>query len=135
MRATALPPPIDLLAEHGNPMPYGVIAAPNGGQTEDFPYLAIVDLLADPGETAPFSQRNIFFMGFAKYADIFRNRFILGFCFFFDRNGQRWILAGGDTYNYCRPDDGPPPPGWYQPTADTQSVRGDVYRAIRKSEE
>lgn len=85
---------------HGDKMPYGVIAPP-GGQSEDFPYLAIANLVSE-GEETPFSQTLPFFRGFVRYADILKNHFILGFCFMFDREGNRWILSGGDDYNYCR---------------------------------
>lgn len=126
-------PPIDLLKEHGNLMPYGVIAAPNGGRTEDFPYMAIADLLAEPGTLVALDHRNIFFLGYIKYADIFGSRFVLGFSFLFDRYGQRWILAGEGRYNYCQPDTGAQAPGRHQPSADPNSVRSDDYPSIRKT--
>jgi hypothetical protein len=106
---TGWPPAIDLATAHTNPMPYGVIAPPNG-QTEDFPYLAIADLIGEVHKSEmPLSKLMPFFIGYVRYADIFKNRYILGFCYLFDRNGNRWILAGGDEYNYCRKERGPTP--------------------------
>jgi hypothetical protein len=104
---SGFPPAVDPRKVRGQLMPYGVIAPPSG-QTEDFPFLPIPGELMDfrkappipPSETVPF------FIGFVRYSDIFKNRFVLGFCFVFERDGSRWVLAGGDEYNYCREESG-----------------------------
>jgi hypothetical protein len=129
--SAGLPAKIDPHSTVGAPMPYGIVAPPNG-ECEEFPFVAISELVTEGSE--PFSQKLIFFMGFVRYSDIFKNRFVLGFCFMFDRVGNRWILAGGDGYNYCRKEAGGNVPDWYQPTARIRSVRADTHRAIRESE-
>lgn len=88
------PPAVDPTQRRGHQLPYGVIAPPNGGRSHDFP--------AIPVPNRPFSTHSPFFLGFVRYADIFQNRFILGFCFLFDAGSNTWIRALGDEYNYCR---------------------------------
>jgi hypothetical protein len=110
------PPMVEPDKEAGFPMPYGIIAPPNGA-SEDFPYLAIGPLFGDrpPIGLLSVSDKRPFFMGFVRYADIFGNRFVLGFCFMFDNTGNRWILAGGDDYNYRRKDSTPRTPDCRRP--------------------
>jgi hypothetical protein len=97
------PLPINPAEQQGHELPYGVIAPPNGGQSHDFPAIAIGPFLQNPGAPGqPFSTHSAFFLGFVRYSDIFRNRFILGFCFLFDIGSRTWIRILGDEYNYCR---------------------------------
>jgi hypothetical protein len=97
------PPKLDASKERGSLLPYGVIAPPNG-QCADFPFVPIGQFITENPRTP---KSSIFFLGFVRYRDIFRNRFVLGFCFEFDRQGSRWILTGGNEYNYCRRESGP----------------------------
>jgi hypothetical protein len=99
---TGLPAPIAPKTVSGTPMPYGIIAPPQG-QTDDFPFLAVRELIpGTQGDEVPFSEKVLFFIGYVRYSDMLKNIFILGFCFVFDRSGNRWILAGGNEHNYCR---------------------------------
>jgi hypothetical protein len=102
------PPPINVDKVTTSIMPYGVVAPPSGS-SEDFPYLAIVDILdgKPPLGILKSTSKAAFFQGFVRYEDIFKTRFILGFCFIFDNSGNRWILSGGDQFNYCRKESGP----------------------------
>jgi hypothetical protein len=80
-------------------MPYGVIAPPNGQCDHDFPFIPVGQFIT---ENPRSPKSSIFFLGFVRYENIFSNRFVLGFCFEFDRNSNRWILTGNNEYNYCR---------------------------------
>lgn len=96
------PPIIDLAEAKGDRMPYGVLAPPNK-ESEEFPFLAVASLIDEANRNGlPFSQIIPFFVGYVRYKDILQNRYIVGFCFMFDRNGNRWILSGDEKYNYCR---------------------------------
>jgi hypothetical protein len=96
------PPVIEPQKIRGHLQPYGVIAPPNG-QSQDFPFIPL-HIKGDFRNVAPppISEITPFFVGFVRYSDIFKNRFILGFCFVFDRDASQWLLAGGDEHNYCR---------------------------------
>jgi hypothetical protein len=97
------PEPINPAERHGDQLPYGVIAPPNGGQSHDFPavpFNAAFQQSGPPGK--PFSTHSPFFLGFVKYCDIFENRFILGFCFLFNASSNTWVRILGDEYNYRR---------------------------------
>ena len=84
-------------------MPYGVIAPPNG-QCDDFPIIPVGQFIT---ENPRSPKSSIFFLGFVRYEDIFRNRFVLGFCLDFERKSNRWVLSGDRDYNYCRKESGP----------------------------
>ncbi len=96
------PPKIDPDKTRGSLMPYGIIAAPNS-QCDDFPFIPIGQFITENPRTP---KSSIFFLGFVRYEDIFRNRFVLGFCLEFDRKGNRWVLSGDKDYNYCRKESG-----------------------------
>jgi hypothetical protein len=71
-----------------------------------------------------------FFRGFLRYTDIFDTRYILGFCFVFDKKGSRWVLMGGKDHNYCRKEkNGPEIPDWMHPSEDTASIRSALNSA------
>jgi hypothetical protein len=93
------PPKINLTKDQGSLMPYGVIAPPNGQCDHDFPFIPVGQFIT---ENPRSPKSSIFFLGFVRYENIFSNRFVLGFCFEFDRNSNRWILTGNNEYNYCR---------------------------------
>jgi hypothetical protein len=96
------PQPVNPKERQGTQLPYGVITPPNGGQSHDFPAIAIGPFLQSPGMLDQPPTHSPFFVGFVRYADIFRDRFILGFCFLFDFGSNAWIRVLGDEYNYCR---------------------------------
>lgn len=82
-------------------MPYGVISPPNG---ESRPYSR--NLLANhlneiSYDRLPLENKSIFFFGFARYETIFHDVYRMGFCFFYSIFDERWVLAGGQEYNYC----------------------------------
>jgi hypothetical protein len=93
-------------------MPYGVIVPPSG-DSDEFGHHIWAQLLTAAGDAGPAAlrQKHIFFLGFIRYADIFKNVYTLGFCFLFDTENNRWILAGGPEYNYCCKENQRPPAG------------------------
>jgi hypothetical protein len=111
-----LPPPINARNVRGPPVPWGVIAPPNG-ESQPFPFNAFLSILGEAGGNPEILRTGIpFFLGFVMFGDIFGNVHTLGFCFLFDRETSRFILAGGDEYNYCRKKRGPyRPPGFNRP--------------------
>jgi hypothetical protein len=128
-----LPIPVDPIRERGAPMPYGVFAPPDS-QTQVFQTPAQFDFFETAAEEPvtlwEITQRP-YFRGYVRYADIFDNVFILGFCFTFDTQGNRWILMGNETHNYRRKEKRRTRvPGWYQPSGDPQSIRAAIFRAI-----
>jgi hypothetical protein len=102
------PKVIDPVKQRGTVMPYGVVAGPDG-VSQDFEHL-FAELLS--------REKVLFFFGYVRYADIFQRTYTLGFCYQFDPKGFRWVLSGGEGYNYCRQDSGPErPPAWFSPSA------------------
>jgi hypothetical protein len=113
MPGDGLPRPINARNERGAPMPWGVVAPPDGKETEPFTFNIFAGTLIEASRNPNILRDGIpFFLGFVMFGDIFGNLYTLGFCFLFDRNGNRFVLAGGDEYNYCRKERGPyRPPG------------------------
>lgn len=107
------PDPIDSTVHRGRGMPYGIIAPPNG-ETEDIG-TQVTEAHLKGRRAGPFDveERAVYFMGYAQYADIFQNRFTVGFCLLFDRKMVRWRIRGDERYNYCRKEKGP-----YEPPTD-----------------
>jgi hypothetical protein len=50
---------------------------------------------------APLDKR-LFFMGRVRYADIFNDTYVVGFCFVFDPTWKRFVRIGDELYNYAR---------------------------------
>jgi hypothetical protein len=111
-----LPPPINARNERGPPMPWGVIAPPDG-ESQPFTFNVYASMLGEAGRNPRVLSTGIpFFLGFVMFGDIFGNLYTLGFCFLFDRMTGRFVLAGGNDYNYCRKGRGPyRPPGFHRP--------------------
>jgi hypothetical protein len=108
---SGFPPPIE--GERGPPMPWGVIAAPNGGDSGPFRVNIFAHMLgiAD-GNPLELKNKAVFFLGFVKYGDIFGSVYTQGFCFLFDDIGNRFIEAGDEKYSYRHKETGPyQPPG------------------------
>lgn len=135
--AGGTPPISDPTKERGSPMPYGVIAAPNE-PTQEFDTTATgFDFFEGSergGLLAPVTKQ-AYFRGFVRYSDIFQNHHILGFCFVFDINGNRWVLRGGKDHNYCKKDTVAERPDWMQPSGDPNSIRSAIDRAVLNSRE
>jgi len=120
------PDRLDPSITRGAPMPHGIVVPPKD-DSEIFEH----GVLSDIGHLG--GDKNIFFLGFVHYTDIFDNSYVCGFCFLFHKESNRWVLAGGTKYNYRHKENKPPTmPDWYQPTADPDSVRTDIFSAITK---
>ena len=48
------------------------------------------------------NDKNLFFIGYVRYADVFGGTYLTGFCAIFDRIGMRFVLRGDHRYNYTR---------------------------------
>lgn len=85
-----------------NEMPWGVLAPP---QSDSQPFennlyaYTLREMVDDP---LPLKTKNLFFYGFIRYADLFGNVFRTGYCYGFDVFSERWLLRGGEGYNYCQ---------------------------------
>jgi hypothetical protein len=97
-----LPPEANPQSATRNQMPYGVIAPPSG-ESQEFTntvFGAMANALIT--DSLPLQTKAIFFYGFIRYLTIFNEVYRLGFCFIFDKFSEKWLLAGGETHNYCR---------------------------------
>jgi hypothetical protein len=105
-----LPPHIK--SERGPPLPYGVFIPPNG-ETQPFNFNIFAQMLGIAANQPAVLKTTVpFFLGTARYGDIFGNLYTMGFCFMFDDVGNRFIEAGGPEHSYCRKERGPyKPPG------------------------
>jgi hypothetical protein len=116
------PEPINPDTQRGTAMPYGVVAPPED-VSQDFS--ALVSELT--------SGKALFFIGYVRYADIFKRFYTVGFNFVFDPTRRTWVLMGGPDYNYHRQDKGPDPlPEWFSPSAKTGNLTPvDIQSAIQ----
>lgn len=98
--------PPGMKGERGPPMPYGVFVPPSG-ETRPFNFNIFAFMLGT-AVNDPTQLKNVvpFFMGTAKYGDIFGNLYTMGFCFIFDDMSNRFIEAGDTEYSYCRKERG-----------------------------
>jgi hypothetical protein len=87
--------------------PIGVVAAPGHPHEEtENPLPAYgTDIWAEVG--AP-NKKRLFFMGRARYEDIFGVTYAMGFCFVFDPLGSRYVRWGDKQYNYTHREDAKP---------------------------
>ena len=93
-------------------MPYGVFIPPNG-ETRPFNFNIFGQMLGIAADNPDALKTSVpFFLGTARYGDIFGNIYTMGFCFMFDDVGNRFIEAGNSEYSYCRKERGP-----YKPAA------------------
>jgi len=129
------PPVIDPNKERGYPMPYGVIASPNEPSQEFDKSTTSFDPFEGPegGRWLAPITKHAYFRGFVRYGDIFQNHYVLGFCFGFDIGSNSWVLRGGKDHNYCKKDAASERPDWMQPSADPNSVRSALERAVLNS--
>jgi hypothetical protein len=99
--------PPDVRAERGAPLPYGVFIPPSGeSRIFSFPIFAhMIGIVANEG-SEEFKSRIPFFLGTARYGDIFGNLYTMGFCFMFDDVGNNFLEAGGPDYSYCHKERG-----------------------------
>jgi hypothetical protein len=98
-----VPPPItDLTTVDRTILPWGVVAAPNGGITKQYIHNIPPPFLE--GRPAFFTSEaeRFYFFGFFRYTDIFGGNYVSGFCFLFNQMDNSFIRAGGDEYNYRR---------------------------------
>lgn len=120
--AGQLPPKIDPAFASRNEMPWGVVAPPNG-ESQPFTYNLFAFTLGKVGQgEIPMRTHNFYFYGFVRYATIFGGIYRSGFCFMYDVASERWLLWGGDDYNYCKQEaDAFRPPKKWRPIADSES--------------
>jgi hypothetical protein len=80
---------------------YGVLIGPEKESADSF---RLFDDFFDRDEFMTFSDgdRRLFLVGRLKYRDIFNGNFEMGFCAVFDHHRSRFMMEGGDAYNYCR---------------------------------
>ena len=126
------PPIIDPSKQRGSPMPYGVIAPPQSS-SQEFRRPSNINFFKD-GYILGDVVNAAWFRGLVRYGDIFGNQFVMGFCFVFDINRDRWVLRGNKTHNYCKRDDATEFPEWIHPSADPNSVRSALNRAVMEVE-
>lgn len=96
-----MPEPLPRRGSPDRNLPSGVIVA------EGAPYIESENLMAEYGfgsdvftDGYPLHHR-LFFVGRARYRDIFQATYLTGFCFVFDPIGGRWVRFGDDPYNYA----------------------------------
>jgi hypothetical protein len=112
-----VPPPINARNDRGVPLPYGIIAPPNGEAEPSFTFNIFAGASREAErDPSPLRQRVPFFMGFVMFGDIFNSVYTLGFCFVFDHVSNSFMPIGGEEHNYCRKEPGPyRPPGFDRP--------------------
>lgn len=96
----AMPGAIPVREAPDRTLPNGVVAA-LGAPYEDGENLMSV-LNTDIYERNFIYRKQAFFLGRARYADIFNDVYVVGFCFVFDHIGLRFVRVGDERYNYTR---------------------------------
>jgi hypothetical protein len=101
---------------------------PNGGEADPLTFNIFINVMREAANNQNMLRIGIpFFLGFVIFGDIFGNIYTLGFCFLFDRIGNRFILAGGDEYNYCHKERGPyVPPSANRLAPQTPTTPGPI---------
>jgi hypothetical protein len=94
------PPPMNLGFRSRNTMPYGVISPPNSESQPFTQHLMMNHMNELAADTLILKNKALFFYGFVRYETIFKQSYRMGFCYFFDRYSDRWILSGDEKYNY-----------------------------------
>jgi hypothetical protein len=97
-----LPPPLTA-ADIKEPLPYGVIIAPNGGIASDSTRVYPRDVFVTEREfwnDLEWGGKDIFLMGIIQYQNISRVRYEMKFCAIFDSNSERFLMRGGKEYNF-----------------------------------
>jgi hypothetical protein len=122
------PPAIDPAQRRGTPMPYGVMAAPQS-HTQVFSTVTNINFFEGGYRLGEVINR-AWFRGLVRYSDIFGGKYVMGFCFLFDPDQNRWVLRGSKEHNYCKRDDATEFPEWVHPSADKNDVRSALNRAV-----
>jgi len=107
--ADGIPDPIDPKATADHPLPPGIFA-PKEGRTREYEIqgsevLATIMNVVSRGRDTNFVLDRLFLIGFVRYADIFNNRYVTGFCYKFIRGENVFRLARRNGYNYRRRED------------------------------
>jgi hypothetical protein len=102
IKGGGLPPPFSPNDPAIRPMSYGVIVPPNGKSQKMTRNL--FSILLSPEQDAFYTTNgSLFLTMFARFEDIFSDRWIMGLCYIYDDVAQTWVLAGGSrNHNYCR---------------------------------
>jgi hypothetical protein len=97
------PPPIDVAAALHRQHGWGNVVPPNGGESAKVS-VNLLTMLMTPQREMFYSDDNaIFLTVVARYHDMFRNRYLTGFCFQFDRLTSAFVLTGtGANLNFLR---------------------------------
>jgi hypothetical protein len=97
-----LPPPISPNDPDIRRMAYGVIVPPGG--RSDTMKRNLFSLLFTQTQDAFYTTKiKLFLTIFARFEDLFGERWIRGLCYIFDDLSNDWVLAGGtEKHNYCR---------------------------------
>jgi hypothetical protein len=113
-----LPMAVDPEKTRGSPLPAGLVIPKDGARHQE--RLLIPDILGS-GPTPEWErlekiltgEDRIYFMGFISYSDVFDLPQISGFCSVLIED--RWLIAGGDLYNYNKSDKRLPAPSGVSP--------------------
>jgi hypothetical protein len=94
------PQPVNCRAVAGRELPNGVIAAEKKSfsETENLRFRFNEEVRIDLGRDA----QRLWCLGFVRYQDVFKQHYVVGFAMVFDPIGQRFVMSGGDEYNYYR---------------------------------
>jgi hypothetical protein len=97
---TAMPYPLDPLAQTGPPMVVGSVSA------DGWPFEIKENMMERfGGDVLTHNARHLygfFCLGHLRYSDIFGNTFILGFCAKFNAMTNEFVLFGDTKFNYTR---------------------------------
>jgi len=97
---TDMPAPIDPTTQRGRDLPVGALSAP------EVPFTIETNPIAEfPGAVLNanfWNTQRLYCIVYIRFRDIFGKRYITGFCGLFDPLQNRFILWGGDGYNYTR---------------------------------
>jgi hypothetical protein len=95
-----LPPERNPVKQRSAPLPYGIVAGPGGGESQEFSYR----FTPDGDGTHNFKTNAVYFVGVVRYSNIFGESYTQGFCFLYDDRSVEWINAGDENWSYCRKD-------------------------------
>jgi hypothetical protein len=99
-----MPPPANPAADAGDTLPTGVVIA------ADNAYVFPIDPLTSVSvEDLKLGTSVLWLWGFLRYASIMNRRYVVGFCARLDLDAKRFVLYGGDEYNYTRTEEIPAP--------------------------
>jgi hypothetical protein len=94
-------PSLELSAKQTIQFPYGVVVGPEKDSADSF--RKFTDFFErDEFKSFTEGDNELFLIGNLTYSDIFSNVYELGFCAIFGPERSRFLMKGGNAYNYCR---------------------------------